>query len=141
MQTLNRAARAAVCLSLALGFLILPASGQEKSPAEQIAGAWKISVYAGEGGYFFLDMELSLAEGELRGTISESMGSFSNVPLAKILLQENVLSFEFRSVTPPDGVERLISVEYKVNADKMEGEMSVPDLGMIVPSTAERVKK
>ncbi len=132
---------AAIGLFLILGFLSLPSLGQEKSPADKVADTWKITIDAGEGGYYFLDMILSLVEGELRGTISESMGAFSDIPLAKILLNENVLSFEFRSVTPPDGVERLITAEYKINEDRMDGQVSLPDLGMVIPSTAERVKK
>lgn len=141
MKRFTRAACGAFILLLAVGVLSVSGSSQEKSPAEKIAGTWKISVDAGEGGIFYLDMELKFENGELKGSVSESMGSFTDVPLAKILLNEDILSFEFKSVTPPDGQERLVQAEYKVAEDKMEGQMTVADLSITVSSTAERVKK
>lgn len=131
-----------VALSLALSFLLMFAAifmiGQETPDLAKILGYWELEVDAGGGEYYYLSLSLEETDSLLTGEISESQGFFSDAPLSDIQYDGHVLSFEFTVPTPPDGVERLIVAEFTVGDDEMEGFLSLPDLGVSVPTTATR---
>ena len=105
----------------------------------KVLGDWEIELDA-EGEYYYLSMTVKEEEGKLAGTISEASGFFLDVPLMDIVYDGENFNFQFTAPTPPDGMERIIKGEYKVQTDKMEGLIIVDDLGLSAPSTAERVK-
>lgn len=115
-------------------------AAQEKADQGKVVGTWKIEVDA-DGEYYYLTMELKDVAGKLEGTISESQGTFTNVPLSELLYDGTTLSFVFKSPTPPDGVERTVRGEFKAGADKMDGAMLVTELGVTAPATATLEKK
>lgn len=130
----------------ALGLIFMAAlfplatEGQETTGIEKVAGVWNLQVDAGEE-YFSLTLELKMTEGRLEGMMSESSGIFSNVPLSEVQFADGTLTFEFISPTPPDGVERLIKAELKVEEDRMEGMLNVPEIGAMAPASATKEKK
>lgn len=123
-------------LLAAFGFL----SAQQAQPdTEKIVGIWKIEVTAGVD-YYYLTMEITETSGALQGTLSESMGTFTDLPVSEISFDGANLAFQFTCPIPPDGVERLVKAEFQVGEDAMEGYMSVPELEVIALSSASREK-
>jgi len=120
------------CLSLGWSFQAAPDYGK-------ILGKWKIEINA-DGEYYYLTLNLRSVNGTLEGTISESMGYFTDVPISEVVFDGENLKFEFTSPTPPDGVERLVSAEFKVGADVMDGVVNVIELGVSATATATREK-
>mgnify|MGYP001055838487 CR=1 FL=1 len=114
-------------------------SGQQNPDYGKILGVWKIEVNA-DGDYYYLTLNLKDVGGALEGTVSESQGYFTDVPISEIVFDGENLSFEFNSPTPPDGVTRLVSAEFKVGLDTMDGVINVPDLGVSATATATREK-
>jgi hypothetical protein len=105
----------------------------------KVLGDWEIELDA-EGEYYYLSMTVKEEEGKLAGTISEASGFFVDVPLTDIVYDGESFNFQFTAPTPPDGMERILKGEFKVQTDKMEGLIIVDDLGLSAPATAERVK-
>lgn len=114
-------------------------AGQQTPDYGKILGTWRIEVDA-DGESYHLTLNLKSVEGGLEGTISESMGYFSDVPVSKIVFDGENLSFEFNSPTPPDGMERLVSAEFKVGVDTMDGAVNVPELGVSATASGTREK-
>jgi hypothetical protein len=125
----------ALCV-FSLSFLL----SQQAPDYGKITGEWQIEISA-DGEYYYLSMKIEKAETGLKGTISESTGGFTDVPLANIKFDGQTLSFEFTSATPPDGNERLVKVEFKVGDNKLEGTLTVEDLGISGSATATRKVK
>lgn len=120
------------CLSFAWSFQQTPDYGK-------ILGKWKIEVNV-DGEYYHLTLNLRSVNGTLEGTISESMGYFTDVSVSNIAFAGETFSFEFNSPTPPDGMQRLVSAEFKVGVDVMDGVVSVIELGVSASATATREK-
>jgi len=99
-----------------------------------------VEVDAGEE-YYYLSMTIERSEGELKGTISESSGSFEDTPLSDIEFDGDTLIFGFTAPTPPDGYERLVTAEFKVGDNKLEGFFSLDDLGISAAATATKKDK
>jgi hypothetical protein len=130
----------ALGLFLVLALFSYSHQAQAKADNGQIVGTWKVEIDAGEQ-FYYLTLVLKVSEGKLEGTVSESQGYFTDVPLSNILLDGDKLNFEFTSPTPPDGMQRLVKAEFKAGVDKLEGTVSVPDIQAVVSATATREKK
>lgn len=113
---------------------------QEAVDYGKILGNWEIEVDA-DGEYYYLTMILKMSDGELEGTISESTGYFSDVPLSDIEYDGTSLRFEFTAPTPPDGYERVVRTEFEVGDNTLEGTMDVDDLGVSALATGKREDK
>jgi hypothetical protein len=125
-------------------FITLPLGAQQaaQQPApkpdfSKLVGTWALEVNAG-GEYYYLTLEFKLTEGKFEGFMSEQSGIFSNVPVSNIEWDNTFLKFDFKSPTPPDGVERMIKSEFKFADEKLAGMMTIPDLGMSVPVTGTK---
>ena len=131
-----------ITLNLALSlFLTLSSAlsgGQETTDLEKILGDWELEVDAGGGEYYYLYLHFEDSDSILTGEISESQGFFTDVPLENIQFDGHALSFEFTVPTPPDGLERLVVAEFTVSEDKMDGFLSLPDIGVSAPAVATR---
>jgi hypothetical protein len=120
-----------------------PLLSQEAQPAQQpapdkILGAWSLEINA-ESQYYYVNVVLALTENVLTGTASEPSGFFTDVPLSDVAFDGTTLKFGFQSPTPPDGLERAVSVELKIGEDKtMEGTLVVPDLNIITTVKATK---
>jgi len=121
-----------LCFSFAWSFQTTPDYGK-------ILGKWKMEVRA-DGEFYYLTLNLKSVNGTLEGTVSESMGFFTDVPISEIVFDGENLSFEFKSPTPPDGSERLVVAQLKVGVDTMDGIVSVPELGGSATASATREK-
>ncbi|MBM3284605.1 MAG: hypothetical protein FJY81_01905 [Candidatus Aminicenantes bacterium] len=124
---------------LILGNFSFPGAIQQSLDYGKILGVWKIEVNA-DGEYYYVTLNLKSADGILEGTVSESMGTFTDVPVSEIAYDGENLSFEFNSATPPDGVERLVSFEFRIGEDTMDGVVIIPELGVSATATATREK-
>ena len=131
------ALRALAAAALALA-IIVPAPAQQKPDLGKIAGTWALEVNAGDASYF-LTLDLKVKDGKLEGGLSEQNGMFKDVPLTNIEFDGTTLKFDGKIPTPPDGAERLVKTEMKLAAGKLEGVLTLPDMGLTAGVTG--VKK
>jgi len=132
---------ATVALLIAVGGSLLSQEAQPVPQAapDKILGAWNLEIVADSQPYY-VNITLQLAEGVLTGTASEPSGTFTDVPLSDIAFDGATFKFGFKSPTPPDGLERAVSVELKIVDDKsMEGTLIVPELD--VAATVKAAKQ
>jgi len=127
-------------LFLIVSFSSLLAQSQAAPDYGKILGTWDVEVDA-DGEYYYLTLNLEKSEQGLKGTVSESTGAFSDVPLQEIQYDGLTLKFQFTSPTPPDGLERLVKADFKVGDNKLEGTIAVEDIGISVPATATKKVK
>jgi hypothetical protein len=108
-------------------------TAQTQPPAKvnftPILGPWALEINAGDQ-YYYLTLVLKMDQGKLTGTLSEQNGLFTNVPLTTAEFDGQTLKFECKIQTPPDGAERVAKSEAKLVADKLQGTIAVPDLGL-----------
>lgn len=131
--------RSTLPILILLACFLFARGSQETPDYGKVVGVWKIEVEA-DGEYYYLTLNLKNVSGTLEGTISESMGYFTDVPVSEIVFDGESLTFEFTSPTPPDGVERQVSAEFKVNVDTLDGVVIVPELGVSATAKGTREK-
>jgi hypothetical protein len=109
--------------------LVLAAPAQQKPDPAKVAGTWALEVNAG-GEFYYLTLDLRVKEGKLEGGLSEQNGMFKDAPLANIEFDGTTLKFDANVPTPPDGAERLVKTEMKLNGGKLEGMLTVVEMGL-----------
>ncbi len=119
---------AACALFLAAG---LSAQSLQPDPAP-LLGQWLLEVNAGE--IYMLPMTLKLVDGKLAGTLSEQSGMFTDVPLTDITWDGTVLKCGVKIPTPPDGAERPVKTEFKIDQGKLVGTIIIEELGLVAPA-------
>jgi len=112
-------------------------NGQDTVDYGKILGDWEMEVDAG-GEYFYLSFSIEKTDDGLNGSISESSGFFSDVPLENIEFDGTHLSFETNIPTPPDGYENLVKSYFELVEGKLEGTLSVESLGISAAATATK---
>jgi hypothetical protein len=112
---------------------------QEKADNAKVLGAWNLDVYTGDQTYSLV-LNITETNGQLAGKVSESMGTFTDVPISEIFFDGAAFRFSFISPTPPDGASRTVKADLKLNQDTMGGTISVPDLGIVIDASATRSK-
>jgi hypothetical protein len=125
MKNLYRAILAVVAL---LAFA-LPAPARQKVDPNKVAGSWSLEVNAG-GEFYYLTLDLKVKDGKLEGGLSEQNGMFKDAPLAAIEFDGTTLKFDVKIPTPPDGAERLVKIEMKLVDAKLEGILTITDMGL-----------
>ena len=118
-------------------FAAMQNAPQAKVDTGKIVGNWSLEVNAGSE-FYYLPLLLNITDGKLGGTVSESNGFFKDVPLTAVEFDGTLLKFDAKTPTPPDGAERTIKFELKLAADKLEGQVAIPELGMSVPVTGAK---
>lgn len=108
-----------------------------QAKADKILGEWTLQIDAG-GEFYYLAMALSLKEGKLAGTLTESNGWFTGVALTDIVWDGTTFKFKAMAPTPPDGAERVLDTELKLADGKWAGTMNIPDLGMSAAVTGAK---
>lgn len=116
--------------------VVFAAAAQDVDPAP-VAGDWEIALDA-QGEIYYLLMNLEAVDGKLSGTVSEASGFFTDIPLVDITWDGERLGFGFTSPTPPDGMEREVVGTLTLDNDRMEGFITVDDLGVSAPAVATR---
>ncbi len=129
---LKNAVLVAAIMVLAAGL-----SAQAKPDPAPLLGQWMLQVDAG-GEFYFLPLEIKLAEGKLAGTLSEQSGMFTGLPMANMTWDGTLLKFEGKLPTPPDGAERLCKFEFKLDQGKLVGIINIEEMGMTAPVTGAK---
>jgi hypothetical protein len=120
-----------------VGYGLTQAPQAKKVDNSKILGTWEVTVDAGQSTYH-LTMELKETAGKLEGALTESSGTFKDLPLAEITFDGATLTFQFSSPTPPDGLSRLVNAEFKLVEGILDGLMKVAELEVSVPAKATR---
>ena len=124
-----------------LAAVALAAPAQNTPPVKvdnnKIVGNWSLEVNAGQE-FYYLPLVLKVTAGKLEGTLSEQNGMFKDVPLTGIEFDGQTLKFEAKTPTPPDGAERPIKFDLKLASDKLEGLVSIVDLGISAAVTGAK---
>jgi len=129
-------------LMLILGAAVALAAAEQTPPQgkvdyAKVVGTWTLEVNAGQE-FYYLPLVLKLSDKKLEGLLSEQNGYFKDVPLTAVEFDGQVLKFEAKTPTPPDGAERQIKFELKLAGDKLEGLVAIPDLGISAAVTGAR---
>jgi len=116
-----------------------PVQNQPKPKVDYapLVGQWTLQIDAG-GEFYFLVLELKLNAGNIEGQLSEQNGLFTKAPLSNIEFDGQVLKFDTKTPTPPDGAERLIKTEAKLVAGKLEGAITIVEMNLSAPLTGTK---
>lgn len=114
-------------------------NGQDTVDYGKIIGDWEMEVDVG-GEFYYLSFSIEKTDEGLKGSISESSGFFSYVPLENIEFDSTHLRFETNIPTPPDGYENLVKSDLELVEGKLEGTLSVESLGISATATATKKK-
>lgn len=123
---------AACALLLAAG---LGAQTPQPDPAP-LLGSWLLEVNAGE--IYMLPLTLKLVDGKLAGTLSEQSGMFTDIPLTDITWDGTVFKCGVKIPTPPDGSERPVKTEFKIEQGKLVGMIIIEELGLVAPAVGTK---
>lgn len=110
---------------------------QDQVDYGKILGDWEMEVDAG-GQYYYLSFTIEETDGELSGTISESSGFFTDVPLENIEFDGRNLLFEMTVPTPPDGYEDLVKAELELVDERLEGMLTIESIGISASAVATK---
>lgn len=103
----------------------------------KIVGDWKMEVDAG-GEYYYLSFSVREEAAKLSGAISEESGSFADVKMEKLEFDGQKFLFEMTVPTPPDGLENLVKGNFELKEGKLEGTLTIEELGIIGYSTCTK---
>ncbi|NPV84142.1 MAG: hypothetical protein HPY46_11245 [Candidatus Aminicenantes bacterium] len=107
---------------------------------ESLVGNWELTIEAGE---MVINLKLSLAleNGALSGKVSESYGSFSDMPVNDLKIENSSLSFNLTVPSPPDGLTRTWTFELQVGGEELGGIVYNNDIQVSVPVRGKRIKQ
>jgi len=125
---MNKFLTTAVLAGALFGLAFAAPAGQ-KVDLTKVAGSWSLEVNAGEE-FYYLALDLKVKDGKLEGGLSEQNGMFKDAPLANIEFDGTTLKFDVKVPTPPDGGERLVKTEMKLAEAKLEGMLTISDMGL-----------
>ncbi len=117
-------------------FLAISLSAQKP---EDLVGTWVgTATLEGEPEPNELNLVLELQDGKLVGKMTDQYGSMNETPIEEVNLEESLLSFSIQ-VEVPSGT---FKVEFKMTilGDSMEGELTIPDMGLTGKWEATRQK-
>ncbi|MDI6849459.1 MAG: hypothetical protein QME69_06670 [Candidatus Saccharicenans sp.] len=126
------------CFLLTLTMLLIFFSGlvtaQEKPAVkpEDLVGDWELTVEAGEM-VITLRLTLALENGVLGGKISEAYGTFAEMPVADLKVENSSLSFNLTVPSPPDGMTRTWTFELQASGEDLSGLVYNNDIQVSVP--------
>jgi len=115
-------------------------AAQEK-PAlnpQDLVGNWELTVEAGEM-VITLKLTLAMENGTLTGKVSESYGTFAEVPVTDLKIENGTLSFILTVPSPPDGLTRPWTFELQVSGEEMGGIVYNNDIQVSVPIRGKKI--
>ncbi|MGB9835632.1 MAG: hypothetical protein ACPLRX_02695 [Candidatus Saccharicenans sp.] len=132
-----------LCLSIFVLLVLGSHSGlkaQTQAPVkpEALVGKWELVIEA-EGMVINLVMQLNLENGTLAGKMTDQYGSFSDVPLTEVRLENDTLTFILTVASPPDGLVRPWTFELEFKEEEMEGQVYNSELGISVPVRGKKI--
>lgn len=128
-----------VQLTLLFAMVMIATISLSAQKPEDLVGTWVgTATLEGEPEPNELNLVLELQDGKLVGNMTDQYGSMNETPAEEISLEEGVLSFSIQ-VEVPSGT---FKVEFKmtVSGDSMEGELTIPDMGLTGKWLATRQK-
>ncbi|MBC7363668.1 MAG: hypothetical protein H5U07_03865 [Candidatus Aminicenantes bacterium] len=113
---------------------------QEKTAVkpENLVGKWELVIEA-EGMVINLLMQLELEKDTLIGRMTDQYGTFSDVPLTELKLENETLTFVLTVASPPDGLVRPWTFDLKVSGEEMEGIVYNNEINISVPVQGKKV--
>lgn len=132
------------CLLLTLIMLLILFSGlvtaQEKPAVkpEDLVGDWELTIEAGEM-VITLKLTLALENGALGGKISEAYGTFAEVPVADLKVENSSLTFNLTVPSPPDGLTRTWTFELQASGQELSGLVYNNDIQVSVPVRGKKL--
>ncbi|MDI6697642.1 MAG: hypothetical protein QME85_01725 [Candidatus Saccharicenans sp.] len=132
------------CFLLTLTMLLIFFSGlvtaQEKPAVkpEDLVGDWELTVEAGEM-VITLKLTLALENGVLGGKISEAYGTFAEMPVADLKVEDCSLSFNLTVPSPPDGMTRTWTFELQASGEDLSGLVYNNDVQVSVPVRGKKL--
>lgn len=128
-----------VQLTLLFAMVMIATISLSAQKPEDLVGTWVgTATLEGEPEPNELNLVLELQDGKLVGNMTDQYGSMNETPAEEISLEEGVLRFSIQ-VEVPSGT---FKVEFKmtVSGDSMEGELTIPDMGLTGKWEATRQK-
>lgn len=115
-------------------------TAQEKPAVkpEDLVGNWELTVEAGEM-VITLKLTLALENGALSGKISEAYGTFAEVPVADLKVENSNLSFNLTVPSPPDGMTRTWTFELLAGGEELSGLVYNNDIQVSVPVRGKKL--
>lgn len=107
---------------------------------ESLVGSWELTVEAGEM-VITLKLALALENGALSGKISDSYGTFSEVPVTDLKIENSTLSFNLTVPSPPDGLTRTWTFELQVSGEELGGIVYNNDIQVSVPVRGRKIQQ
>lgn len=107
---------------------------------ESLVGSWELTVEAGEM-VITLKLTLALENGALSGKISDSFGTFSEVPVTDLKVENSSLSFNLTVPSPPDGLTRTWTFELQVSGEELGGIVYNNDIQVSVPVRGRKIQQ
>ncbi len=130
----------ALCFLIGLAPAFSLGQDQDYPAISGFLGTWDLEVYA-DGQSILLSLVLEKKNGRPSGILSEQMGIFTDLPLQNIKLEGDVLTFEVRVASPPDGIERVWTGQLKVKDDTVDGTISNAEIDISASVSGRREKK
>ena len=126
-------------LTMLLAVVMLTAISMSAQKPSDLVGTWVgTATLEGVPEPNELTLVLELEDGKLAGKTTGEHGSLNETPLDEISLEEGVFGFSVQAEFP-DGPIKL-AFKMKVTGNSMEGELTVPDMGMTGKWEATRLK-
>ncbi len=119
---------------------VLVAQEKPTVKPESLVGNWELTVEAGEM-VITLKLTLALENGVLSGKISDSYGTFSDVPVTDLKVENSSLSFNLTVPSPPDGLTRTWTFELQVGEEELGGIVYNNDIQVSVPVRGRKIQQ
>jgi len=126
-------------LTILLAAVMLAVISMSAQKPSDLVGTWVgEATVEGEPQPNELTLVLELEDGKLSGKMTDQYGAMNETQVDEISLEEGVFSFSVQ-VELPDGAVKIV-FKMKVTGDSMEGELSIPDMGVTGKWEATRQK-
>lgn len=106
----------------------------------KVLGAWDLVIDGGDG-YFYLAMTVERLEDKIGGKITDKSGMIPESALENLEFDGETLKFSITAASPPDGLSKIWTAEFKVGTGNLEGWISSQDLGISAWVTGSRPEK
>jgi len=126
-------------LTILLAAVMLAVISMSAQKPSDLVGTWVgEATVEGEADPNELTLVLELKDGKLSGKMTDQYGTMNETQVDEISLEQGVFSFSIQAELP--GGALTIAFKMKVTGDSMEGELSIPDMGVTGKWEATRQK-
>jgi hypothetical protein len=126
-------------LTILVAVVMLAAISMYAQKPSDLVGTWVgEATVEGEPQPNELTLVLELKDGKLSGKMSDQYGTMNETQVDEISLEEGIFSFSVQAELPGGPIK--LAFQMKVTGDSMEGELTIPDMGMSGKWEATRQK-